>query len=146
MLEDAKNYLRQEQIPFNEEIEVGAMIEVPAAVMLVDELASLCDFLAIGTNDLSQYMLAISRDAPSTLRADLPHPALLRALSHISSVADRHGIDVCLCGEWASEPEAIGLLLETGLRELSVSPRLAPAVRTTIARLSLRPNDVTSKP
>ena len=113
--------------------ELGAMVEVPAAVLMVEQLAEASDFLAIGTNDLSQFLFAVRREATTTMRAELPPPALLRAIEMIAAAGRHHGIDVCLCGEWASEPSAVGALLRAGLRELSVSPTLAPAVRAAIA-------------
>ncbi len=118
-------------------LEIGAMVEVPAAVLMIDELAAACDFLAIGTNDLSQFLFAIPREATTTARAEVPPPALLRAISTITAAARDRGIDVCLCGEWASEPEAIPLLLGAGLRELSVAPSLAPAVRAAISTTTM---------
>jgi len=121
-------------------LSIGAMVEVPAAVLMVQELAAVCDFLAIGTNDLSQFLFAIPREATSTVRAELPPAALLRAISTITAAGRQQNIDVCLCGEWASEPEAVPLLLAAGLRELSVSPTLAPAVRAAIEAVTLGDN------
>lgn len=115
------------------EPEIGAMIEVPAALMLIDEIADQCDFLAIGTNDLCQFLFAVPRDAPVHEGTTQPEPALLRAVALVTDAGRARGIDVCLCGELASRPEAVPLLLRAGLRELSVSPRLAPAVRPAVA-------------
>lgn len=119
--------------------QVGAMIEVPAAVFLAEEIAQASDFLAIGTNDLTQYLFAIRREATTTRRAALPPLALLRAIEMVTSAGRARGIPVSLCGEWASEPEAVPALLEAGLRELSVSPTLAPAVRAAVAACHIGP-------
>ena len=109
------------------------MIEVPAAVFLAEEIAHVSDFLAIGTNDLTQFLFAIRREATTTRRAALPPLALLRAIELVTKAGALRAIPVCLCGEWASEPEAVPALLGAGLRELSVSPTLAPAVRAAVA-------------
>jgi len=119
-------------------IPVGAMIEVPSAVLLIDDLAPLCDFFAIGTNDLSQYTLARSRDEAGTDLANIGlHRAVLRAIRHVVDAGKRHGVGVSLCGEIASQPAALPALLAAGLREFSVAPRLAPAVRATVRTISL---------
>ena len=117
-------------------MEVGAMIEVPAAVMCIDAIAAVSDLLAIGTNDLAQYLLASPRDAPWST-AEVPHPAVLEAIAQVCAAGQRHGVPVSLCGEVASEPAATRALLECGLRELSVSPRLAPPLIRHIRSLDL---------
>jgi phosphoenolpyruvate-protein phosphotransferase (PTS system enzyme I) len=114
-------------------LQLGAMVEVPAAVLQIEPLAQACDLLAIGTNDLAQYMLASSRNAPYRTTTT-PHPAILRAITLVCEAGQRHGASVSLCGEVASEVGAVAALLQTGLRELSVSPRLAPAVIAAIGR------------
>ena len=118
-------------------VELGAMIEVPAAVMLADAFAQRCDFLAIGSNDLAQYLLATPRDKPGG-GGDPLHPALLMALRATAAAGRRHRIPVSLCGEIASDPGLVPALLRTGLRELSVAPRLAAGVRAAIRDTDLR--------
>lgn len=129
-------------------VPVGAMVEVPAALFILDELAELADFLAIGSNDLGALLFAQPRDSSAIAntaartpwldegtRAPSAHPALLRAIAHVVTAANKAGVDVSLCGELASNIEATQQLFELGLRELSVSPRLAPAVHAIMKKL-----------
>lgn len=106
---------------------LGAMIEVPSALLQLDALAGLADFFAIGSNDLGALLLARSRDDPSATRG-LP-PALRTAIAMIVEAGARHDVPVSLCGEIASDPSLTHELMELGLRELSMTPRLLPAVR-----------------
>ncbi|MCO4762204.1 MAG: phosphoenolpyruvate--protein phosphotransferase [Myxococcales bacterium] len=115
-------------------IAIGAMVEVPALLLCLDELCACADFMAIGSNDLSAHLLAQPRDKPTDQA--LLHPALLRAIEAVVAAGQRHGVEVSLCGELASDPDATERLLETGLRELSVSPQLAPRVWAQIAALA----------
>lgn len=113
--------------------ELGAMIEVPSAVMMADEIAAVADFLSVGSNDLTQYMLAVSRDNQALQDLYQPlHPAVLRALKLTVDAGHRHGKPVSICGEMAGEPLAIPILLGLGFDQLSVSPYLIPDVKQTI--------------
>jgi phosphotransferase system enzyme I (PtsP) len=116
----------------------GAMIEVPAAVYQARELAVLSEFLSIGTNDLTQYLLAVDRNNARV--ADLYqafHPAVLRALQHVVTEAHAEGISVSICGELAGDPGAAILLMAMGFDSLSMSATNLPKVKSVIRGISL---------
>jgi phosphotransferase system enzyme I (PtsI) len=117
-------------------VPVGAMIEVPAAALAADLLAREVDFLTIGTNDLIQYTLAVDRtdDRVSDLYEPL-HPAVLRLVRLVSRAARRQGVPVSLCGEMASDPAMVGLLIGLGLVEFSMTPAAIPLVRQVVSDL-----------
>ena len=115
---------------------VGAMVEVPAAAVAADLLAPEVDFLTIGTNDLIQYCLAVDRndDRVSDLYEPL-HPAVLRLIRLVRRAATRHRIPVSLCGEMASDPALLGLLVGLGLTDFSMTPAAIPMARQAIREL-----------
>ena len=119
------------------QIKVGAMIEVPAAALAADLLAPEVDFFTIGTNDLIQYCLAVDRtdDRVSDLYEPL-HPAVLRLIRLVRRAATRHRIPVSLCGEMASDPALVGLLVGLGLTEFSMTPAAIPIVRQVVQELN----------
>jgi phosphotransferase system enzyme I (PtsI) len=119
------------------QIKVGAMIEVPSAALAADLLAPDVDFFTIGTNDLIQYCLAVDRtdDRVSDLYEPL-HPAVLRLIRMVRRAARRHRIPVSLCGEMASDPALVGLLVGLGLTEFSMNPAAIPIVRQVVQELS----------
>ncbi len=121
LIEHAKNLLRQRKTRFNEKLEIGAMIEVPAAAMASDIFAERMDFLSIGTNDLIQYTLAIDRidDEVSYLYNPL-HPAVLQLIKTTIDAGKNARIPVSMCGEMASDPRYTRLLLGMGLNYFSV--------------------------
>lgn len=122
LLDETMNELRREKIAFNERLPLGAMVEVPAAALIVDRLAEEFDFLSIGTNDLAQYTLAADRLNEKVTQVFNPyHPALLRLIAHICRMANDHGTPVSVCGEMASEVLATPLWLGLGVNELSMS-------------------------
>lgn len=117
---------------------LGVMIEVPSAALLADQLARHVDFFSIGTNDLTQYTLAMDRcHAGLAARLDPMHPALLRLIAMTVEGARKHGRWVGLCGGMASDLEAVPVLLGLGVTELSVSPPLVPEVKALVRRLSV---------
>ena len=117
---------------------VGAMIEIPCAALIADALAKVCDFFSIGSNDLTQYTLAIDRGDERVAELYDPfHPAVLRLLQFTAAAGWRANIPVSLCGEIAGDRRASALLLGLGLRELSMSPLRLPAVKYEITQLSL---------
>jgi len=126
-----------EEMGLAERPQLGVMIEVPSAALLADQLARHVDFFSIGTNDLSQYTLAMDRcHAGLAARLDPMHPALLRLIAMTVEGAAQHGKWVGLCGGMASDLEAVPLLLGLGVSELSVSPPLVPGVKARLRTLS----------
>jgi phosphotransferase system enzyme I (PtsI) len=122
-----------------ERIKVGAMIEVPSAALAADLFAPDVDFFTIGTNDLIQYCLAVDRtdDRVSDLYEPL-HPSVLRLIRMVRRAAAHHRIPVSLCGEMASDPALVGLLVGLGLTEFSMTPGAIPIVRQVVQELSAR--------
>ncbi|WP_047396855.1 MULTISPECIES: phosphoenolpyruvate--protein phosphotransferase [Chitinibacter] len=122
-IEDIKQQLREEGIAFDEQIELGGMIEVPAAAMAVGVFLQHLDFISIGTNDLIQYSLAVDRNDDSVSHLYDPlNPGVLQLLKHIISTADKLGKPVSMCGEMAGDPSLTRLLLGLGLRRFSMLP------------------------
>ena len=122
---------------------IGAMIETPASLYALDEILELADFVAIGTNDLTQYMLAADRDlAEGTDDCTAMHPAVLRAVKQVVEAAERQQCPVCVCGEQAGDADFACLLVGLGIRELSLSPSRGAAVRQALRRI--RCDDATS--
>jgi phosphotransferase system enzyme I (PtsI) len=122
---------------------LGAMIEIPSAALVAEQLAKVCDFFSIGSNDLTQYTLAIDRgDERVADLYDPFHPGVLRLIQFTAQAGKHAGIPVSLCGEIAGDRRATALLLGLGLRELSMSPLRLPAVKNEITELSL-PHAVT---
>jgi phosphotransferase system enzyme I (PtsI) len=123
MLDEAMQSLSQDGLPFNPDVAVGGMIEVPAAALCADAFAQVLDFLSIGTNDLIQYCLAIDRlDDEVTYLYDPLHPAVLRLIQLVIDAGHRHQTPVSMCGEMAGDPSFIPLLLGMGLREFNMQP------------------------
>ncbi len=117
---------------------IGVMIETPAAALLADELAAAVDFLSIGTNDLTQYTLAMDRTHPQLAsRLDALHPAVLRLIARTAQAGGARQRPVAVCGGLASEPRAAPLLIGLGVRELSVVPAVIPQLKARIAALTL---------
>jgi phosphocarrier protein FPr len=132
-LDEAHRALDQSGTPHAWPIPVGIMIEVPSAVILSDQLATEADFFSIGTNDLTQYVLAADRGNPALTRfQDALHPAVLRMIGQITAEAHRHGKHVGVCGEAASDAVAARLLIGLGVDELSLSPARIPTIKSTI--------------
>jgi multiphosphoryl transfer protein len=115
---------------------VGAMIEVPAAALMARTLASHCDFLSIGTNDLTQYTLAADRQNPGIAGTVAYHPAVVRLIARTIAAAHSAGILVDVCGEAAGDPELLPLLVALGVDELSVSPARIAQTRRYVRSLS----------
>ncbi|NIQ02041.1 MAG: phosphoenolpyruvate--protein phosphotransferase, partial [Nitrospinaceae bacterium] len=139
LLEQTKEELRAQEVPFNEDVRVGAMIETPAAAICVDTLLQEVDFISIGTNDLIQYILAVDRINESVAHLYQPfHPSVLRILKTILSAAQRVGKPVSICGELGGDPMATMLLLGLGtLTELSMEPHALPKVKKIIRRITI---------
>ncbi|MEX3843324.1 phosphoenolpyruvate--protein phosphotransferase [Paraburkholderia sp. BR10882] len=119
-----------------EPVEVGVMIEVPSAALLADQLARHADFLSIGTNDLTQYTLAMDRCQPDlAAQADGLHPAVLRLVAATVEGANKHGKWVGVCGALAGDPLAVPLLVGLGVTELSVDPVSVPSIKARVRKL-----------
>jgi phosphocarrier protein FPr len=119
-------------------VEIGTMIEVPAAVIMADELAREVDFFSIGTNDLTQYVLAMDRGNASLAKeAQGTHPAVLRMIAKTVEAAARYGKKVGVCGGLAGEPVGAAILIGLGVTELSMAIPSIPAVKAAIRTLSL---------
>jgi phosphotransferase system enzyme I (PtsI) len=138
ILKQAKQQLDEKKIKYDASIEVGSMIEVPAAALALPMFMRKLDFLSIGTNDLIQYTLAIDRtdDAVAHLYDPL-HPAVLHLIAHTIQVATRGDIPVAVCGEMAGEPELTRLLLGFGLRNFSMHPQQLLAIKERVLRTDL---------
>lgn len=133
LLAEVLRDLKKEGVAIKSHIPLGCMIEVPSAVLICDVLAQACDFLSIGTNDLVQYTLGIDRNNPMMSDFCTPaHPSVIRMIKMVVTEAKRHGRSVAICGEIASNPLFIPLLLGLGVDEFSCSPRYIPLVKKTI--------------
>jgi len=131
--------LEREGAPFQRNVKLGVMIEVPSAALIADHLAREVDFFSIGTNDLIQYAMAVDRNNEHVANLYQPlHPAILRMLRSVILAAEQEGIGVSVCGEMAADPRYAALLVGLGLRRLSVSPRVVPLIKTRLRELSVR--------
>lgn len=136
ILEEIKAELREAGIKFNEDIEIGIMIETPAAVMESRRLAREVDFFSVGTNDLTQYTLAIDRQNPKLdVFYDAHHPAVLAMIKMAADNAHAEGKRIGICGELSADLELTETLLEMGIDELSVSPSMILPLRKRVREI-----------
>lgn len=133
IIAEVERDLRQARIKHAEDIEIGVMIEVPAAVLLAEHMAREADFFSLGTNDLTQYILAVDRGNESVNHLfEALHPGVLRAIKLLADAAERAQIPVSVCGEMAANPVQAVVLLGLGLRDLSMTPHAIPLIRRVV--------------
>jgi phosphotransferase system enzyme I (PtsP) len=137
LLAEVKNELEREGTPFDHQMEVGVMVEVPSAVHLADRFLREVDFLSIGTNDLIQYILAVDRSNRKVANLYEPlHPAVLAALASTIRAGKRVGKRVGMCGEMAGDPLSAVLLVGMGLEEFSMGSLYIPVIKKTVRSIS----------
>jgi phosphotransferase system enzyme I (PtsI) len=138
LVETCKTELRAEKIPFDENMEIGAMVEIPSAALIAETLAKRLKFFSIGSNDLIQYTLAADRTNEKVSHLYEPtHPAILRLIKMTVDAAHQHGVWVGVCGEIAGDPVLAPLLIGLGVDELSAAPPVVPQVKYIVRRLKL---------
>lgn len=136
VLKEVQDELRAKGVAFDEDCDVGVMIEVPSAAVIADQLAKEADFFSIGTNDLIQYTLAVDRGNEQVAYLFDPyHPAVLRLIKRVIDVGHEHEIPVTVCGEMAGDPCASMLLIGLGIDGLSMTPRALPEVKQLIRKV-----------
>ena len=139
IIQDVKEELKRKQIPFNENIKIGIMIEIPSAALMAEELAKECDFFSIGTNDLIQYTVAVERgnEKVANLYTHF-HPAVIRLIKHVIDSAHKNHILCGMCGEAAGDPLFIPVLVGLGLDEFSMNANKILRVRKLIRELNFK--------
>jgi phosphotransferase system enzyme I (PtsI) len=138
ILHDVMEDLDEESIAYNRDIQVGIMVETPSAALTAYSLAHEVDFFSIGTNDLTQYTLAVDRgnELVSSLYS-VSDPAVLRLIRNVIQDAHKARVDLSVCGEMASEPEYIMLLLGMGVRTISIASPMIPEIKQMIRSVTM---------
>jgi phosphotransferase system enzyme I (PtsI) len=138
IIAEVERELRQQQIKHAEDVEIGVMVELPAAVIMAEPLAREADFFSLGTNDLTQSLLAVDRGNENVNALFDPlHPAVLRAINVVADSARKLKIPVNVCGEMAANPAQCVVLLGLGLTDLSMTPTAIPAIRRLVRSIEL---------
>jgi phosphotransferase system enzyme I (PtsI) len=138
VLDEAKAELVRDGVTFNPDVKTGVMIEIPSAAVCADLLAKRSDFMSIGTNDLTQYTMAVDRENSRVAHLfDGYNPAVLRLVKTTIEAGRQARVDVSICGEMAGDPEAVFLLMGLGLRNFSMAPALLGQVKALIRMVSL---------
>jgi phosphoenolpyruvate-protein phosphotransferase (PTS system enzyme I) len=141
-----KEQLRQQGIPFRADMPLGAMLEVPAAALCVHAILRRVDFVSIGSNDLTQYVMAADRDNPKVAYLCEPfNPPVLKLLDYIIRACNQHGKPVTLCGEMAGRARCCLPLLGMGLRRLSMSPAFVPTIKEMVRCADLKVAEITAR-
>lgn len=139
IIEQVKENLKQQKIPFDNDIQLGVMVEVPSIALMADEVAKHVDFFSIGTNDLTQYTLAVDRGNEKISHLfDSFHPSIWRLIKMTKDAADKQNIPVAICGEMASKPEAAACLLGMGIKDLSMNTGSIPIVKSVLCSHSFK--------
>ncbi|GAL13793.1 phosphoenolpyruvate-protein phosphotransferase of PTS system [Vibrio astriarenae] len=134
VLAEVRQELRKEEMPFAERVPLGIMLEVPSVAFIIDQCCEEIDFFSIGSNDLTQYLMAVDRDnAKVAKNYNSLNPAFLRTLDHVVREVHRHGKWIGLCGELGAKGSVLPLLVGLGLDEISMS---APSIAATKERIS----------
>jgi len=134
VLDEERAALEGAGVAVAEDIEVGIMIEIPAAAVMADSLAAEVDFFSVGSNDLTQYTMAADRMNPAVAYLHSgPHPAVLRLIGMAAVAAKRRGIWIGVCGEMAADPLAAPLLVGMGISELSMGAASIPSIRALLS-------------
>ncbi|MDB2614046.1 phosphoenolpyruvate--protein phosphotransferase [Chlamydiales bacterium] len=145
-IRDIEDELREEGHLFVEGIPIGCMLEVPSAALITDHLAKESDFLSFGTNDLVQYTLAVDRTNHLVGNLYSPfHPSLIRLLKHAIKEANRKQVPLSVCGEIASDPCFVPLLIGLGIRDLSLTKHYFPMIKDVIKKISLKDSQLIAK-
>ena len=138
ILEDVKEDLTEEEIPFQGDVPVGIMVEVPSAALMATEFAREVDFFSIGTNDLIQYTLAADRSDPAVAKYyNSADPAVLRLIRMVVKAGAENQLPVTVCGQMSSDPKFVPLFVGMGLRTLSTTPHVVPEVKEVIRSLTI---------
>jgi phosphotransferase system enzyme I (PtsI) len=138
ILAEVKEDLEEEGIAFNRKLPIGTMIEVPSAALMAEQLAREIDFFSIGTNDLIQYTLAADRTNQAVASLYNPgDPSVLKLIDNVVKAAQKHRVDVNVCGEMSGEPIYTMLLLGMGLRQFSVTPHNIPEIKKVIRSVTI---------
>ncbi|MBM4017174.1 MAG: phosphoenolpyruvate--protein phosphotransferase [Planctomycetes bacterium] len=138
LLADVREDLEEEGVPFDPDMKVGIMIEVPSAAIMARYFARECDFFSVGTNDLVQYTLAVDRSNESVASMYTPgHPAVLRLIKTVAEAAKEAGVELAVCGEMAGDPIYVPVLLGLGVQVFSVSPATLLEIKKVIRSYSM---------
>lgn len=138
MVDKARESLRDEGFDIPDRVEIGIMVEVPATVLIAEELSSQVDFFALGTNDLVQYLLAADRNNPLVNRYyDSLHPAIIRVISNMVDLTKRTGTGLCICGEMATDRLNLLALIGLGVREFSMPAPFIPGTKEFVSAIDV---------
>jgi phosphotransferase system enzyme I (PtsI) len=146
LVRESMEDLSQRGVDFDADLPVGIMIEVPSAALIAEVLAAECDFFSIGTNDLTQYTLAVDRGNERVANLFRPlHPSVLKLIDRSVRAAAAAGIPISICGEMAGNPLAVPILVGLGIGELSASPSAVPVIKEIIRALDFGDADTAAR-